>query len=236
MEKIFLTAEWKHIVMLNYAVERSLLDPYVPSGTVLDFFEGRTYLSLIGFLFNRSRVLGLSIPFHQSFEEINIRFYVNREGKRGAVFIRELVPKRAVAVIARTVFNESYSCVPMSHQLKLGPGGEVYEAEYTWGRGLAQCAIRMEVEGDSFVAPEGSLSQFITEHYWGYAKQRDGGCLEYEVEHPRWAVWNAKNASFTGNSVRVYGEKIAQVLARDPDSAFLANGSAVAVSHGVRIG
>src|SRR5690242_13556795 len=93
----FLTAEWKNLVMLNYAVDPSLLKPFVPPGTELDYFNGKTYFSLVGFEFYRTRVLGFTVPFHQTFEEVNLRFYVRRGSKRGVVFIRELVPKYAVA-------------------------------------------------------------------------------------------------------------------------------------------
>src|SRR5512141_1748910 len=100
----FLTAEWNNLLMLNYAVDASLLEPFVPAGTELDAFDGKTYLSLVGFEFNRTRVLGFAVPFHQNFEEVNLRFYVRRGSKRGVVFIRELVPRYAVAAIARWVF------------------------------------------------------------------------------------------------------------------------------------
>src|SRR5580765_7421888 len=141
----FLTAEWNNLLMLNYAVDPSLLEPFVPAGTELDAFEGKTYLSLVGFEFNRTRVLGFAIPFHQNFEEVNLRFYVKRSSKRGVVFIRELVPKYALAAVARFAFNENYSCVPMSHRI------EARKAEYTWTRGSERCVMSIETEGESFV-------------------------------------------------------------------------------------
>jgi hypothetical protein len=231
----FLTAEWNNLLMLNYAVDASLLKRFVPAGTELDAFEGKTYISLVGFEFNRTRVLGFAVPFHQAFEEVNLRFYVKRESKRGVVFIGELVPKYAVAAIARFAFNENYSCVPMSHRIETSAGGDVSEAEYAWGSGPDRCVMRIETEGASFLPPDGSLSQFITEHYWGYAKQSDGGCLEYEVQHPRWYVWAAKRAGFSGSAARLYGAELGQALMRNPDSAFLAKGSPVTVFKGTRI-
>lgn len=216
--------------MLNYAVDPSLLEPFVPKGTELDAFEGKTYLSLVGFEFNRTRVLGFAVPFHQNFEEVNLRFYLKRGSKRGVVFIRELVPKYAVAAVARLAFNENYSCVPMSHRVEAG------KVEYTWKLGSERCVMSIETEGESLVPPEGSLSQFITEHYWGYTTQKGGGSLEYEVQHPPWSVWSAKQASFSGNTAGLYGTEIAQILTREPDSAFLAEGSLVTVFKSTRIG
>lgn len=221
--------------MLNYAVDSSLLERFVPQGTDLDAFEGKTYLSLVGFEFNRSRIFGAPVPFYQAFEEVNLRFYVRRSSRRGVVFIRELVPRYAVAAIARFAFNENYSSVPMSHRIEACSQSGAVEAEYGWGSGMDRCSIRIETEGPSFLPSEGSASQFITEHYWGYAAQSNGGSLEYEVQHPRWQVRSAKSAVLSGSVARVYGDKIAQSLERKPDSAFLADGSAVTVFKARRI-
>ncbi len=76
----FLTAEWRHLAMLNYEIDPVILRPFVPSGTELDSWNGKTYVSIVGFLFLKTRVRGLAIPFHQNFEEINLRFYVRRLG------------------------------------------------------------------------------------------------------------------------------------------------------------
>jgi uncharacterized protein len=233
--KIFLTAEWTNLLMLNYAVDPSILARFVPASTTLDAFDGRTYLSLVGFQFNRTKLCGLAVPFHQRFEEVNLRFYVKQHAKRGVVFIRELVPKNAVAALARLAFNENYSCVPMSHRIESGPGRAVVKAEYAWRVGPDRCLMQIETEGESFLPPEGSVSQFITEHYWGYAAQPNGGCVEYEVQHPRWKVWQAKQAGFSGNAGGLYGDGIAQILTQTPDSAFLAEGSPVTVFKGTRI-
>jgi uncharacterized protein len=233
MAGTFLTAEWTNLVMLNYAVDPTLLAPLVPAGTELDAHDGKTWLSLIGFEFNRTRLRGIRIPFHQAFEEVNLRFYMRRAGRRGVVFIRELVPKLAVAAIARYAFNENYQCVPMSHRLHLDVQGNPFAAEYSWG---ARCALHIETEGRSYLPSAGSLSEFITEHYWGYAAQKGGGCLEYEVKHPQWRVRNTASARFTGNAVSVFGEQFAEILRRKPDSAFLAEGSPVTVCQGIRLG
>lgn len=231
----FLTAEWKNIVMLNYSVDPHLLTRFVPAGTDLDTFEGKTYVSLIGFEFQRVRLREIPVPLHQSFEEVNLRFYVNCQGKRGAVFLRELVPKRAVALVARLAFNESYSYAPMSHRLDRAKSGHVIAAEYSWRFGGQSYSIEIETCDKRYLPTDGSLSQFITEHYWGYAAQRNGGCVEYAVEHPAWEVWDAKRAVFTGDAERLYGVEMSAALRKAPDSAFFVEGSAVAVSRGRRI-
>ncbi len=232
---VFLTAEWLNLLMLNYSVDPGLVRPFLPAGTVLDTFEGRTFVSLVGFVFGSTRLAGVSIPFHRSFEEVNLRFYVKRRQRRGVVFIRELVPKRAVAVVARLAFGENYSHVTMSHNFNPGPEKGTTQAEYSWGRGPSRCSMRIETAGPAFLPTEASLAQFITEHYWGYAAQKVGGCIEYEVQHPRWLVRMAKRAGFSGDAARFYGDEFGNVLKRPADSAFLAEGSPVTVFKGSRV-
>ena len=229
-QRTFLTAEWKNLLMLNYAVTPALLQAFVPAGTDLAQFDSKTYVSLIGFEFNKTKIFGRAVPFHQSFEEVNLRFYVRRGEKRGVVFICELVPKVAVSAIARLAYGERYSCVPMSHRIESSSGSTI--AEYSWGSGPSRCTISAKTVGDSYLPGEGSLSQFITEHYWGYAAQRSGGTVEYQVRHPQWKVMDAETARFTGDAARCYGPEFANVLDKAPDSAFLAEGSAVTVFKG----
>jgi uncharacterized protein len=231
---MFLSAEWRNLAMLNYVVDPELLRAFVPSGTELDQHQGQTYISLIGFEFNRTRMLGHAVPFHQSFEEVNLRFYVRRGSRRGVVFIRELVPKIAVTLIARIAYGERYSCVPMSHRIGRGAVADDVTAEYEWGSGQSVCAISIVVEGRADLPAEGSLGRFITEHYWGYAI-RGADTVEYQVEHPQWPVRAAVEAQFSGDGAKYYGAQFGEVLSRSPDSAFFAEGSGVTVFKGAAI-
>jgi uncharacterized protein len=237
--RVFLTAEWRDLVMLNYAVDPVLLHPHVPRGTELDAFDGQTLVSLIGFRFRHTRIFGtVRVPFHSDFDEVNLRFYVHRldssgETRRGVVFIREIVPKRAVALIARLAYNENYSCYPMRH--RVGPSGQGLRAEYAWRHAGKWMRLRAQADGEPAHPAEGSLEQFVSEHYWGYSRQRDGGTLEYQVTHPQWRVWRSANAALEGDGVRMYGAEFGHALARRPDSAFLADGSEVSVLAGKRI-
>jgi uncharacterized protein len=235
----FLTARWEHLVLLNYACPAALLAPLVPAGTTLDPWQGQTLVSLVGFRFEDTRLAGIPIPGHRSFDEVNLRFYVRRVAadgsmRRAVVFIRELVPRRAIAAVARWLYNEPYLRVPMDRTIALDQrrGGT---AEYRWQHDGRRFAIGGAVTGPAQALVPGSEAEFITEHYWGYTRQRDGGTLEYEVAHPRWAVWTADTASFAGAAERLYGPDFARILSASPFSAFVAVGSAVSVFRGRRL-
>ena len=234
-EKIFLSAEWRDLLMLNYEVDPAILQKHVPIGTELDSFAGKTHVSLVGFRFCRTKLLGnIPIPFHTEFEEINLRFYVKRheqnEIRRGVVFIAEIVPKRAVAYTARLFYNENYVRRPMAHRI-LTDDSKI-EVEYSWGSGNEQCRLKAHASGTPSSPSEGSLQQFITEHYWGYSRQPDGRAVEYHVAHVPWRVWNATHADFSGNPGDLYGDELSRVLTEAPASAFIADGSPVEVFRG----
>ena len=237
-KRVFLSAEWRDLVMLNYEVEADLLSRYVPPGTALDSFKGRTYLSLVGFRFCGTRLLGcLPIPFHANFDEVNLRFYVRRkegnEDRRGVVFIAELVPKRAIAATARLAYGENYTHLPMKHRVETQ--GLNKTVEYQWQVGDQWCRLSAETLGLPAQPQQGSLEQFITEHFWGYSTQRTGGCIEYHVSHVPWQVWASPQAGFEGETTDLYGEKLATVLQRRPDCAFVADGSPVIVYRGNKV-
>ncbi|HZY98853.1 MAG TPA: DUF2071 domain-containing protein [Candidatus Baltobacteraceae bacterium] len=233
---IFLAARWHYLAMLNYAVDPALLATRVPPGTELDVFGGRAYLSVVGFRFLRTRVLGLAIPLHQDFDEINLRFYVRRRAedgwRRGVAFVRELVPKPAIAAVARLGFCEPYTAVRMSHDVR--DDGEGVERRvsvaYGWRDKMGECAIALRTHGDPALPAAGSAEQFIAEHYWGYGIDRKRRGLEYAVRHDPWRLWTGREATFTGNAARMYGPELADAITGTPDSAFLAEGSPITVS------
>jgi len=237
---VFLTAAWRNLVMLNYEIDPAILAGRVPHGTELDSFDGRTYVSIVGFLFLDTRVLGLPIPFHRDFEELNLRFYVRREVggdvRRGVVFVKEVVPRPAIAWVARTVYNENYVAMPMRHHVKLPEPGRDGRVEYAWDSGSRWNRVSARISGPPEAMAPGSHEEFIAEHYWGYAAQRDGGAVEYEVEHPPWRVWRALDPALDCDIHRLYGDEFRTALSRAPSSAFVAEGSEVVVRRGRRIG
>lgn len=225
----FLTADWRRLVLLNYEVDAGLLAKYLPSGVELDFWERRTYVSLVGFLFLNTRVRNCRIPFHRDFEEVNLRFYVRRGDRRGVVFIREIVPRRAVAWIANAVYGENYIRLPMRHQI--GAEG----LDYSWRHGGLWHHLIAEKLGPMRSLVPGSHEEFIAEHYWGYARRSTNTTDEYRVDHPSWSVQTSAAARFEGSVTGLYPREFGFIGERPPDTGFVADGSAVAVFVSRRI-
>ncbi|MBK9967724.1 MAG: DUF2071 domain-containing protein [Holophagales bacterium] len=235
----FLTAEWRHLAILNYEVDPVTLRPLVPKGTELDDWNGRHLASVVGFLFVNTRVLGVPVPFHTNFPEVNLRFYVRRRvpdgWHRGVVFVKEIVPRAAIAWMARTLYNERYVALPMSYSLESGDG-EVRGASYCWTHRGREERVEVTASAPAAVLVPGSEAEFVVEHYWGYVSRRDGGTTGYRVAHPPWRLAPASRAHLQADVTALYGAEFAAPLSAAPASAFLAEGSAVTVHGGVRLG
>jgi len=241
--RLFLTAQWRYLAMLSYEADRAMLQPLVPPGTELDCWQGKPLLTLVGFLFLDTKVLGVPVPFHRDFTEVNLRFYVRRKAsdgwRRAVVFVEETVPRAAIAWTARLLYGENYHWAPMAHRIDFERGDPNLPTcvSYSWKHGNHLNRMEMRVEGDLQLVDEGTVQEFVTEHYWGYSRGRGErtGTLEYKVEHPRWRYWPAASAWLDGDTHSQFGESLGASLAAKPVSALLAEGSEVRVYRPVPI-
>ena len=216
--------------MLTYAVDPLVVIDRVPAGTTLDSWRGKALVSVIGFQFLDTQILGTPVPFHQAFEEVNIRFYVRRgidtEHRAGVVFIREMVPRPMVGGMARLLYREPYEVVQMRSRVDPGPPPDV---EYQWNVSGRWCSLAAEGEGPGTELIAGSLEEFVTVRHWGYNGERGKPTLEYQVDHPRWRIWRTSKprAEYVG-AERLCGLELAQQL-KNPISPIIADGSAVTI-------
>ena len=229
----FLTARWQDLIMANYEVEPALLAGRVPDGTELDLDAGRCFVSLVGFMFLGTRVLGIPVPFHVNFEEVNLRFYVRRECedevRRAVCFIKEIVPRQAIATVARVLYGEPYECWHMRHERTQST------VAYEWSRGEAANRLAVKIDRSVGVPQAGSHGEFIIEHYWGYTK-RDGRRVdEYRVEHPKWELFSTRDETIDVDFGSTYGDEFAFLSSETPHSLLLAKGSEIAVYKGQSI-
>ncbi len=219
--------------MANYVVAPEALQEFVPLGTELDFWNGECYVSLVAFMFRDTKVRGFAVPFHVNFEEVNLRFYVQRktedEIRRGVVFVKEIVPRRAIAFVARAFYGEPYETWMMSHS------GNERELTYLWSKNACTNRVTVEYGASSGVPAEHSHGEFIIEHYWGYTKRGEHRTDEYKVEHPKWELLRVEKAEIVVNFGATYGEKFAFLTGTKPKSVLLAKGSEISVYKGAKL-
>ncbi|RYY55139.1 MAG: DUF2071 domain-containing protein [Chitinophagaceae bacterium] len=233
--KTFLTAEWKNLVFANYKVDPDVLRAYLPMGAEIDFYEGDCFVSLVGFMFLNTAVKGIRYPFHTNFEEFNLRFYVrfpDGDGwKRGVVFVREIVPRRMITQVARVLYGERYYYHPMKNSLAVSDKEINVKYEFLYRKKWNHIAVTASSTGAEL--QPGSQTEFITEHYWGYTRRGPGLTSEYKVQHPSWKIHGVTSYSIDCDTLNLYGPDLHRFLINEPDSVFLAAGSAVSVHQRV---
>lgn len=228
---VFLRAGWRRLIMANYAVDPQLLAPLVPPGTELAFYDGACYVSLVGFLFEHTRIKGIPVPFHRRFPEVNLRFYVRRrseEGwKRGVVFIRETVSRPLIAWPANWLFREKYAVCPMRHSLAANT--DEMHISYAWKTGRWN---RLEAVAGHHVSSmePGSRQQFIVTNLWGFSRKNDRQSFEYHVQHPDWKLHPVHSYFISCAFGQAFGTRFSTLDHQEPESVLLADGSAVSIS------
>lgn len=227
----FLKAEWRKLAIANYVVDKKILAKYIPAGTELDLWNGNCYLSIVGFMFVNTRILGFKIPWHINFEEVNLRFYVkhleNGEWKRGVVFIKEIVPKWALTFVANTVYNENYETLPMEHSWNIE--NDKRTVEYKWKKHDKWNSLSITASVEKFSIDTNSETEFITEHYWGYAKVNEKKSNEYEVTHPKWEAYQVSDYKIAVDFKTAYGKEFEFLSSAQPVSVMLTEGSEITV-------
>jgi len=227
----FLSAEWRKLAMANYVVDPALLQSYLPQGLELDLYEGVCYVSLVAFMFQKTRILGIPVPFHINFEEVNLRFYVRKntpEGwRRGVVFVKEIVPKPAISIVARTIYREPYVTMPMRHTWSIQ--NDHLGVAYHWKSKKQWYEFSVQAASKTVPIEIASVEEFITEHYFGYTRWDAQITKEYGVEHPRWEVYPVQSHQIKVDFEALYGSEFAFLNNQAPTSVLLAEGSEVRV-------
>ena len=228
---VFLKASWENIIMANYSVPAEILNPFLPAGVELDLFSNKAYVSLVGFMFKKTKLFQVPIPWLGTFEEINLRFYVIRkeEGKtkRGVVFVNETIPYQAVAWVANKLYKEHYTAIATKHKWNIGK--ENKEIEYQWKVDKRWNSLSAESSNVSELIDKDSFEEFIFEHYFGYTKVNSTNTEEYHILHPSWKVNKVTAYKINCDFDKMYGSQFAFLNSTKPDSVFLAEGSWVEV-------
>jgi len=224
----FLTARWSDLLLVTYVVPADALAPHLHPALELDLWGGVAHVSLVAFRFLETRILGMPVPGYRSFPEVNLRTYVRHGSDRGVMFVREFVPSRVVAGVARLLYNEPYEAAHVTARVDSGADGPV-RAQFDWQFGGG--GHRLAVTGSRATSlPVLGSDAFLTkEHEWGFGRTRSGRLLRYRVRHPEWPVRAVVNVDIDVDFGALYGSAWAFLNTATPDSVIFAVGSAVVV-------
>jgi uncharacterized protein YqjF (DUF2071 family) len=227
MPRPFLTAKWHNLFLATYVVPPAILEKRLPAGLVLDLRDSDAFVSLVAFEFLDTRVFGIGWPGYRNFAELNLRYYVRNGDERGVVFIREFVPQRFVAWMARWLYNEPYLAAP----IVVSKNSTESNVEMHYRLTYAGRDHHIHVTGSkpAMRPADDSVEHFFKEHKWGFGMTRSGKPLRYEVAHPIWDVFPVREYRLDFDFSSVYGPEWAFLAQSTPCSTVLAAGSDIAV-------
>jgi len=224
---LFMTAEWRRLINLTYAVEPALLQPHLPRGLALDVIDGKAFVGLVPFSFEKICLRGYRIPFHTRFPEINLRFYVRHGDRRGVVFLQECAPKAAVVWLARKKYNEPYRKMRMQETVRMGTGSfSVRQSIWCGGK---KNFVEVEAGLNAFVPAAHTHDHYFKELEFGFGSGHDGKTKLYRVHHPAWEIFPVQRVQVDLDFAVIFGKKWAFLSGEKPFNAALVKGSAVQV-------
>lgn len=221
----FMTARWSNPLLLTYRAPTPLLRRLTHPHLELDEWEGHTHVSLVAFEFQDTRIRGRRVPGFINFSQLNLRTYVRQGDRRGVTYIKEYVPSRVIAVIARLRFNEPYHRLDIASQTE--GAGEELKIEHHWHHGGTDQYVQATATQASLMPPDDGSVYHFTEHRWGFGSSRGGALIPYRVEHPVWAVRTLRSIDYRVDFESLYGPDWAFLSNQEPVRTTLAVGSAV---------
>jgi uncharacterized protein YqjF (DUF2071 family) len=227
LSRPFLTARWHNLVLMTFEAPEDLLRSYVPSTAELDRWRGQTHVSLVALQMRHVRVLGWRIPGFATHPQVNFRTYVRSGSDPGVSFVREFVPSRLIAALARLRYREPFEVARI--EARFTEHADAVRVEYRFGPGKPRYRVAVVGSREAAVPPASSMERYLTERTHGCREDPSRRLWTFRVEHPTWATRRVTEAEYDVDFAELYGSDWAFLNRRPPVSTILAVGSDVAV-------
>jgi uncharacterized protein YqjF (DUF2071 family) len=191
---------WRDLLFAHWPVAASLVRPLVPAGLHVQEFDGTSWVGVVPF-----RMTGVmrrplpDIPWISAFPELNVRLYVERDGKAGVWFLSLDAGNPLAVWAARRFFFLPYHRATMS----VSEDGDAIR--YASRRTGAAFSATYRPTSDVYRAVAGSLEHWLTERYCLYARAPDGSLWRNEVHHAPWPLQPAEATLRENTMLAVYG-------------------------------
>ena len=232
MKTHLLSAHWTNLLVVNFETTKIFLEKHLPAGTELNDWNGKYFMSLVGFQFSKTKICGILSPFYRSFPEINLRFYVKRKTKtgwqNGVVFIKEIAPAKLIGFMAGWLYNENFICLKMKSRFI--NEGDKNKIEYCWNINNEWNYLKAIVKNKPVHYPQESLEGFISSHYHGFTRITETQTKEFEVIHSPWKIYHVLSFDIKLDAEAIYGKESAPFFSHQPCSVFMMDGSETKVT------
>lgn len=223
---IFMSGEWKDLIMSTFEIDKSILEPYLPKNTEIDFYKGKALLSMVAFTFSKVKFFGIRVPFHQQFGQINFRFYVKSkiDGAKGVVFVKEFAPKPLIAYIANWFYNEPY------HYKKIRLKKSIDNNQIKLNYSFRDSKIDIESKLQTNQLINNTFEHFVVDRYIAFIKNYKGKTFQYKIYHKPWELYNLKNINIDKTILNLLPKKFKNL--KHISTSFV-KGSSIEVQKGI---
>ncbi len=237
-DKPLIKAKFSEMVAVNFQIDQRILQPLVPKGLELDFFNGETYVSLIAMMLRNVKAWGLPFSIIPSSPELSLRFYVRRPGDgesaKGTCLIKDYISGSTAAWYLESQFKSDFSKLKMKYKNSGFGEHETPEVEYQWKVDDHWNKLRVRARSRIHKTERASKVGFILDHFTYFGTYK-GRTLAYRVERPTWNIWDAAQANFTCDVKRLFGDAFVKPLSKRPASVFVTAGSPVTIYKPVEV-
>ncbi len=199
-----LRQSWRDLLFAHWPVPAADLRKLVPDGLNLEEYDGTAWVGVVPF-----RIVGLmrrpfpDLPGVSAFPELNLRLYVERDGKPGVWFL-SLDAANALAVwAARRFFYLPYWRARIN--FSAGADGFRFRSDRVGPAPAVGFEAAYRPAAEPFEARPGSLEAFLVERYCLYARSADGRLYRGEVHHAPWPLQRAEGSVDAGELLRPHG-------------------------------
>lgn len=207
---------WADLLFAHWRVQVEQVRHLVPSGLTIQEHDGSSWIGLVPFRMQGVMLRYLpDVPGLSAFPELNVRLYVERDGKPGVWFLSLDADNAPAVWAARTFLHLPYHKAAISLQAR----GDLIEYSSVRRRGGARYQGTYRPIGGVYAAKPGSLDHWLTERYCLYAAAPSGELRRMEVHHAPWPLQPAEaeiheNGMFEPHGVKVTGAPIVHFARR----------------------
>lgn len=170
--------EWNRALFLHWAVPFELLRKCVPPKLNLDTFDGNCYISLVAFTMEKIKPKFLpSVNYISDFDEINVRTYIDNDGKKGVYFLNIEAGKTLSAIIAKAISGLPYEKARIKRT----------EKSYDSNNLKKGFSLNCEFETKEIVSDKTELDKWLTERYCLYLNRKNE-LYRYDIHHKEWGL------------------------------------------------
>ncbi len=182
---------WLDVLFAHWPIPAESLKPLIPDALTIEEFDGTAWLGVVPFRMQGVGLRGVpNLPWLSAFPELNVRTYVEAEGKPGVWFFSLDAANPFAVWAARRFFHLPYHRADMS--VDVAPAELVYRSRrLTSNSGPARFSARYGPVSDAATATPGSLDHWLTERYCLYSRAPDGRVYRADVHHHPWALQRA---------------------------------------------